>query len=297
MIHVEEHRLIKNIVFRLVRRHIAGSTMNSALNAVRYLNGKGMRTTLTFLNEHVSDPIKARYNANTYVQMIRQISRLHLDSSVSVRLSQIGYTLGNGSADRFLDDILDAAKAGSPTVWLEGGLGVTNDELMSVYNDRRARHPNLGVEIPISYYSKMDGITRSIRPNSMIRVTSHAYMAESAHGSGRGAQKGVFDRYMSTIRMLLKKSQKICIHEPDEKLMARIASGSNGHKKDLIFGVPFGYNSRRMQKLMKMKVNLDVYVPYGKDWSTYAVYGLAGNRLRGIAATMLNGEESDANGY
>ncbi len=297
MIHVEEHRLIKNIVFRLVRRHIAGSTMNSALNAVKDINGRGMHTTLTFLNEHVSDPIKARYNANTYVQMIRQISRLHLDSSVSVRLSQIGYTLGNGTAGRFLDEILDAAKAGSSTVWLEGGLGITNDELMSVYNDRRAGNPDLGVEIPISYYSKMEGIIRSIRPNSMIRVTSHAYLAESKKYDDKKAQKGVFDRYMSAIMMLLKKSQKVCIHEPDEKLMARIASNSNHHKKDLIFGVPFGYNKRRVKRLMGMKINLDVYIPYGKDWSAYAIYGLAGSRLRGIAAAMLNGEKSDKNGY
>ncbi len=270
--------------------------MNSALNAVRYLNGEGMNTTLTFLSEHVSDPIKARYNANTYVQMIKQISRLHLNSSVSLRLSQIGYALGNGSADRFLDDILDAANAGNSTVWLEGGLGMTHDELMAVYNERRAANPNLGVEIPISYYNRMDGIIRSIKPHSMVRMTSHPYMAERADGNGNKAQKGVLDRYMSAIRMLLKKSQKVCIHEPDEKLMIRIASNSNGHKKDLIFGVPFGYSKRRVKKLMKMKVNLDVYVPYGKDWSTYAIYGLASGRLHSIATTLLDGEKSGTYG-
>jgi proline dehydrogenase len=296
VIHVEEHRLIKNIVFRLVRRHIAGFTMNSALNAVRYLNGDGMNTTLTFLSEHVSDPIKARYNANTYVQVIKQISRLHLNSSVSLRLSQIGYALGNGSADRLLDDILDAARSGSSTVWLEGGLGVTHDELMAVYNDRRAANPNLGVEIPISYYSRMDGIIRSIRPRSMVRMTSHPYMAESAASNRSNTQKGMLNRYMSAISLLLKKSQKVCIHEPDEKLMARIASSSNGHKKDLIFGVPFGYSKRRVKRLMKMKVNLDVYVPYGKDWSAYAIYGLASGRLHGIATTLLDGERGGAHG-
>ncbi len=270
--------------------------MNSALNAVRDINGRGMRTTLTVLNEHINDQIKARYNANTYTQMARQISRLHLDSSISVRLSQLGYTLGSGSADRLLDGVLDAAKAGGSTVWLESGLGVTNDELIAVYKDRLSSYPDIGVEIPISYYSRMDGIARSIRQNSKIRVTSHSYMAENAKGSGRKAEKGMLDRYMAAISMLMKRSPKLCIHESNDRLMARIASRSNGHKKDLTFGIPFGYSAHKMSRLVRMKVNLDVYVPYGKDWSAYAIYGLASDRLKGIATTLLDGEKSDING-
>jgi proline dehydrogenase len=291
---VQEHRIIKNIVFRLVRRHIAGSTMNSALNAVRHLNGKGMDTTLTFLSEHVNDPIKARYNANNYVQMIRQLSRLHLNSSVSVRLSQLGFALGGtGSPDRLLDEVLDAASASHSTVWLESGLGVTNDELMAVYRDRRGDLAKLGVEVPISYYGNMDGIAKMIKPNDMVRITSHQYMAERKPARGAKADRNTVKRYMGAVGLLLKKSAKVCIHESDEKLVTRIVAGCNGYKKDLIFGVPFGYNTNRVSKLMKMKVRLDVYVPYGKDWTNYAVYGLAGARLRSIATPLFYGKNHD----
>ncbi len=286
---MEEHRLIKNIVFRLVRRHIAGSTMNSALNAVRYLNGKGMNTTLTFLNEHVSDPIKARYNTNTYVQMIRQISRLHLNSSVSVRLSQIGYATGHESADRFLDEILEAASEGT-TVWLESGAGVTNDQLMSVYHDRKGMR-NLGVEIPISYYGKMDGLTKMIKPNGMVRITSHEYMAERKPENEKTEERSMLARYLGAIGVLVKKSGKVFIHESNDRLIAKIAKSSNGHKQNLTFGIPFGYSAHKLNKLEKLKLNLDVYVPFGKDWTTYAIYGLAGNRTRSIATALLNGQK------
>ncbi|HUC38529.1 MAG TPA: hypothetical protein VL944_00155 [Candidatus Acidoferrum sp.] len=290
---MEEHRLIRNIVFRLIRRHIAGSTMNSALNAVKSLNGKGMNTTLTFLSESVPDPIKARYNANTYVQLARQISRLHLNASLSVRLSQIGFTTGTDSAGKLLDGILDAS---SSTVWLEGGPGVTNDQLMEVYNQKAAQYKNLGVEVPLSYYGRMDGIAKRIRPKGLVRITSRAYMAEQKHSDDKKAYKNVMKSYMDTIGMLLKRSQKVFIHEPNDHLIAKIASGCNGHRNDLIFGIPFGYSARKVKELIKKRVNLDVYVPYGKDWASYAVYGLAGSRMRGIAMALLDGKAGGENG-
>ncbi len=287
---MEEHRLIKNIVFRLVRRHIAGSTMNSALDALKNLNDKGMNTTLTFLNEDVRDPIKARYNANTYVQMAKQISRLHLNTALSIRLSQIGFALDTGSADKLLDEILEAAGPDASTVWLEGGTGVTNDQLMDVYKNRIEGRKNIGVEVPLSYYQGLDGIAGMIPEDALVRITSHPYVPEQNSKNGKD-YKGIVKNYMNAINTLLKRSSQVCIHEPDESLMVRIAASSNGHKNDIVFGVPFGYNNRKIRKLQKMKVKLDVYVPYGKDWVPYAIYGLASGRLRGIAVALLDGKK------
>lgn len=101
----DEQGLIQKIVFRLVKKHIAGSTLDSALKQIRESNAKGIHATVTFLNEKVDDISKARYNANTYVQFIKQSSRLHLNADVSLRLSQMGYHLNGGYLEKCLEDV------------------------------------------------------------------------------------------------------------------------------------------------------------------------------------------------
>ena len=68
----DQKHLIKGIVFRLVKKHIAGSTTQSVLEAVRRLNTLGMHATVTLLNDHIEQPQQARYNANAYVQLIKR---------------------------------------------------------------------------------------------------------------------------------------------------------------------------------------------------------------------------------
>ncbi len=294
----EEHRLIKNIVFRLVRNHIAGLTMNSALDTVKAINSKGLGATVTFLNEHVYEPTKARYNANTYVQAVKQMSRLNLNSSISVRLSQIGYSLGNGVFEKGLYDILEAANASSTYVWLESGTGVSNDDLIGVYRMQKEQYPNIGMEIPISYYNEFDGIVKTLKPSDSIRLTSHSYIAETKKSDEKSVEKNTLKRYVSSINILLHKSAKVRVQDSNEKLIARIASNTKEYRKKVAFEIPLGYNKKKVNKLIKSKVNIDVYVPYGKDWAPYAIYRLAGKRLRSMALAVLNGEErSDIDAY
>jgi len=284
----EEHRLIRNLVFRLVRRHIAGFTMNSALNAVKLLNGKGMGTTLTFLSEHVNDQLKARYNSNTYMQLIKQISRLHLDSSVSVRLSQIGFATGNGYADRHLDELVASAKQNGTMVWLEGGAGVGTEQLIGAYSERMGDYNNMGVEIPLSHYGNPERIVGMVKPKGAVRITPNQHMTDFAEEPKQ--EKGALDRYLAAVQSLIRRSSKVCIQESNDHLISRIAAYGKAQRRDLIFGIPFGYNSKKVKRLTKMKLKLDVYVPYGKDWTPYAIYGLAGSRLRGVALKLLNGQ-------
>lgn len=285
----EEHGLIRNLVFRLVRRHIAGSTMNSALNAVKALNGKGMGTTLTFLSEHVNDQLKARYNSNTYMQMIKQISRLHLDSSVSVRLSQIGFAAGNGYADRHLDELMAAARQAGTMVWLEGGAGVDTEQLIGAYSDRMGDYDNIGVEVPLSHHGNPEGTARMVGSKGTIRITPHQHMANGIEEEEKPGS-GALDRYVKTVQSLISRSSRVCVQEPNDHLISRIAAYGKAHRRDLIFGIPFGYGSKKVKRLEKMKLKLDVYVPYGKDWTPYAIYGLAGPRMRGVALKLLNGQ-------
>ncbi|MCL4389260.1 hypothetical protein M1397_01445 [Candidatus Marsarchaeota archaeon] len=285
-----EHRLIKKIVFRVVRSHIAGATMKTALEEVSRLNGRKINATITFLNEHADDPLKAKYNSNTYIQIIKQISRLHLKASVSVRLAQLGYSLDNGCMDRCLDAVLAAARPYSTVVWLEPGEGVPYDSLAEVYMKRMSDYPNIGIELPISHYGSIRKLLPELKSSSRVRIIRHPYMFAEEEKEKK-AWKGHADGYINVIKLLSKKKTKIYVQESNDKIISKIASSTKGNRGNLIFGLPLGYSGKRLNGMLKSKMSVDIYVPYGKDWTPYAIYGLAGGKLRRIATALLDGKQ------
>ncbi len=297
----KEHNIIKGFVFRFVKKSIAGSTLSSVLQEARKNDSKGLHTTVTFLNDAVDDATKARYNANAYVQLAKQASRLHLNADVSVRLSQIGSNLNNGIMDMCLSDLVEAVKGTNTRVWLESENDTDTNALLEVYRKCKDQYENIGVEIPIGYNLEVSTIKRLLKPNDMVKLTSYSYtgiveaeeMDEASRANlkkkkakGKNAKNGkhkkgkdseaahnkfILEHYLANIGKLLQADVGVAIFEHDEKLISKIASFSKEYKKSLIFELPLGYNANKMGKLQKLKINLSIYTPYGKDWTSYVV--------------------------
>jgi proline dehydrogenase len=317
----KEHNLLKGFVFRLVKGRIAGSTLSSVLQETRENTSKGVHTTVTFLNDVVDDATKARYNANAYIQLAKQASRLHLDADLSVRLSQIGFALNNGVLDMCLSDIMKTVKDTETRVWIEAEKGVDTNELFEIYRKCRAGYSNVGIEIPIAYNLEVSTIKKNLRANDLVKLTSYSYtsvpMPENGNENNieeearkeaapkkwkkgkngkakkkeKSSNKYVYESYISNIAKLLQADVNVAVLESDEKLISKIAGFSKEYKKNLIFELPLGYSGRKLNKLMKMNINLSIYTPYGKDWTSYVVNRLTvgHGRIRSVAAKVLEG--------
>ena len=109
----------KRLAYRLVKKHIAGLTTDSAIRTALQFNGKGIHTTITFLNENGKDQKKARYNINTYSHLIRQLSRFRINSDISVRPSQLGYPENIQIFEKGLKELSSLAQSYGMSVWLE----------------------------------------------------------------------------------------------------------------------------------------------------------------------------------
>ncbi len=282
--------IIRKLVFRFVKKRIAGSTSGSALNMVKELNTKGLHTTVTLLNDHVDDQIKARYNSNAYSQFIRQLSRLNLNSAVSVRLSQIGYHVDSSVLEKNLMGIIDVANSCNQRLWIENEADMENEEVMRIYRQYKPRCKSLGAELrPDSATSdNMTQLRRVVSSNDIIKLTPPL----DKKGKARADKTDRLKLYDACINALVNKRVGLTIFEDDPKLINRIVTSNKDHKRNLIFEVPLGYSSRKLNALQKGKLNLSVYVPYGKDWIPYLINRLAEGRVRDIAVTLLNGEKS-----
>ncbi len=309
-----EHKIIQRLVFRLAKKYIAGYTLSSVLQEVRTNSTKGIKTTVTFLNEGAVDAVRAKYNANTYVQFVKQASRLHLSANVSVRLSQIGIRLNDGVLDKCMGDILLASNASSGMVWIEAENGIQMEELFEQYRRFRQKNAEVGMEIPIWYPLEVQTIKRYLKRGDTVKLTSYSYTERKAAAAEEVAEEGTYRHlmskvgrkekgskppkiknmlqyYVSDIGKLLQAGVSVAVLDHDEELVARLAGFSKEYKKNLIFELPLGYSKGWLNKLVKMKVNLGIYTPYGKDLAPYIINKLTvtHGKIRTIATKVLDG--------
>ncbi len=291
MVYLEEQsNIIRKLIFRLVKKHIAGSTSAAVLNTVRDLNNRGFHATVTLLNDHVDDQTKAKYNTNAYVQFIRQMSRLHLNSDVSIRLSQIGHGIDDLLLEKNFQSILDVANSCKQRLWIENEAELNNEELMPIYRKFKSTCSVLGVEIrPDPEYNGTKNIGKMVSNKDIIKLMNPL---KEAHKDKHAKRADRFKAYKEWIDVLMNKKITLTVLEDDPKLINRIIASNKDYKRNLIFEIPLGYSSRKLNALQKSKLNLSVYVPYGKDWIPYFINRLAEGRVRNIAVALLNGERS-----
>ncbi|MEM3260572.1 MAG: hypothetical protein QXI95_01915 [Candidatus Micrarchaeaceae archaeon] len=283
----KEKAFIKRLIFRLIKKKIAGSTINTAFNATKDINARHMQATITFLNEGDSTPQKARYNLMSYMELANRIGRLHINASVSLRLSQISY--GN-NVEANLSKLAEHAKMNGVMLWLEHERPMRIEELAGIYA-RHFNECNLGMELPI----KAQGIERieeKLAEGSNVKLISRGAQAPAAKGK---KQKSIVELYVEHASMLAKKPVNVWISEGEEKTVSKVAQMLQ-YRKNLIFELPLGYNKKWQSKLSSKGVKMSVYVPYGKDWIPYAINRLTEGHIRDIALTLLDGRSNGKKG-
>ena len=286
MVYLEkkDNNLIGKLVFRLVKKHIAGSSSSAALNVVRELNSKGMHTTVTLLNDHADDQTKARYNANAYIQLIKQLSRLQLDSDVSIRPSQMGGVVDTDLLEWNMSEIVNAVNSGNHRLWIEEE-SAGMDEAVRLYRRFKPKCSSLGVEVRPAYDDEEgESAAKLLSGKDVVKLRCHV---DDRKGNPKKVDK--LRLYRNYIDVLMAKKAQLTVLEHDQKLINRLVSSSKDYKKNLIFEIPLGYNGKQ-GRLAKGRLNMSVYVPYGKDWIPYFINRLAEGRVRNIAVTLLDGQ-------
>ncbi|MCL5102359.1 MAG: hypothetical protein M1544_03320 [Candidatus Marsarchaeota archaeon] len=287
-----DHGLIKRLVFKLVKKHIAGSTAASVIRTVKQLNDKNVSTTITFLNENAATPLKVRYNINSYSEIIRQFSRLNLNADISLRLSQLGYLYGKEQAIKALDEVVSVASKYNKRIWIESESAIVQSSLFDI-KDRYDGNGLIGVEVPMDYVYKY---TNGSIPDSMLTYKNIKLMASNGQPQTKGKdqskpkkidQNGI---YYKCISKLSESGIDTTVFSHDEKMLANLIAESKNYKKHLRFEVPLGYNRKRFGMMLKSNQKMSVYVAYGKDWVPYAINKLTEGRIKDIAKAVLEGE-------
>ncbi len=265
-----DESLVEKMLHRMVKKHIAGTTMSAALSKVEELNSRKMLASVTFLSGDVENKSRARYITITYLELIRRVSRLGLTASVHIPLSQIGALIDSGAAAKNAGEIIATANRYGIFVWLEA----EGPEILFADNFKNAR--GYGVAFAESSVKKFVPLLKKMKSVKVIFYEGRE--ASSALNNGG-------------IAPVLKDSRNLVLSSPPEKLIGGL-SGKNKYKGSVVLEFRLGYSYKRLSKLMKKGVKVSVSVPFGKDWVNFAMNSVPEGYMRFLASNLLTEKHS-----
>jgi proline dehydrogenase len=257
--------------FFLARRFVAGSTIASAMDAVRGLNAQGMTGTLDFLGEDVTDVAEARHTRDVYFDLLETGAREGLRTNVSVKLTALGLLVDEELAVANLTEIVErAAPLQDPFVRIDMEGSAVTDPTLRVFERVFAQHRNVGPVFQ-AYLKRTPGdVERAIELGARVRLCKGAY-SEPETIAYRD-MPAIRREYMRCAEALVSRGHYPGIATHDERLIEAVKAyaAEQGIGKDRFeFQLLYGVRPDVQRALVGDGYNVRVYVPFGTHWAGY----------------------------
>jgi proline dehydrogenase len=275
-------------VFRFVRRNglarrfasrfVAGETVESAIEAIRDLNRRQITATLDLLGESVRQEGDAAQARDTYLRMLDQIAQAGVQSNVSVKLTQMGFDLGEAVCLANVSAILEKARARQNFVRIDMEGSAYTQRTLDLFHDRLhpAFGPHVGVVIQACLRRSAADVDRLIEARARVRLCKGAYLepAEVAYPD----KADVARAYIRLMERLLEHGQYPALATHDPAILARAREIVAQRKIDparFEFQMLYGVRRDLQDSLRRAGYHVRVYVPFGTQWYPYLMRRLA----------------------
>ena len=261
----QEHEpIVERIIHGMVRKHIAGTTMDSALEAAKQLNSKNIPASLMFISSNVTDKAKAKYITTTYSELIRRIARSGLKAGVQVPLEQLGAGIDSETAMDNFSEIVAVGNKYGVFLWAEP------DGMKSSVTSSIARMKGVGIAINEDDAGNYKKYGRKL---SSVKLVFRKPISDGKEGA------------MKRLESLRKSFPRLVVARLPEKDISKVLK--NKQKMDISIEFEFGYSEKKIAMLAKKGVKVSVLVPFGKDWIKYAMNNAPESYMRFVARKLL----------
>ena len=260
----------------LVRRFVAGETLNDAMDAVRRLNDAGLTASLDYLGESVNRAEDAGAAALQYITILHAIERQGARANASLKLTQMGLDVDRALCVRNVERIIaQAAQFGNfIRVDMEGSdyTQITLD----IFKELFAKHKNVGVVIQ-SYLYRSEADVRELNAlGARVRLCKGAYSEPESVAFPRKADTD--ENYIKLMRLLLSEGVYPGIATHDVRMIdatREFAAREDIPPDRFEFQMLYGVRRDLQAQLLRDGYRMRVYVPYGGEWYPYLVRRLA----------------------
>jgi proline dehydrogenase len=278
----------------VVKRFVAGESVDDAVRASRELTAAGLTVSLDHLGEDTLDAGQADATVKAYLVLLERLSAAGLSAGgraeVSVKLTAVGQAIDASMALDNARRICEAARSASTTVTLDMEDHTTTDATLSVLHELRQDFPDTGAVLQ-SYLHRTEADCKDLAyAGSRVRLCKGAY--KEPESVAYQAAAGVDRSYVRCLKVLLAGDGYPMVATHDPRLVA-IAGELAKHRAQgsYEYQMLYGIRPAEQRRLAEQGETVRVYVPYGDQWYGYLMRRLAerpanvGFFLRALAST------------
>lgn len=269
---VSTSRLTRSVV----QRFVAGDELEDAIRAIKELNARGIGGILDLLGEGVIDPRGAQAAADEYLRSIRRIEATSIDTTVSVKLTQLGLAFDKGRCIDHLRILAAEAQAVGTYVEIDMEQGDYVTDTIDVYRVLRRDFSTLRLAVQ-AYLRRTPLDLESLKEiPPRVRLVKGAYSEPPEVAFQKTKEIDGQYRYLTDWLFAHGDDPGIATHDSALIHHAKQAAQQAGKPVDC-FEIQMLYGIRRdlQEKLAEQGYRVRVYVPFGSAWYPYLMRRMA----------------------
>ena len=265
---------------RVAHRFVAGETLDEAIAVAKQLEQQGILATLDYLGESVEKAEDTEEIVATYQKVLDRIHNEQLQSSISIKLTHIGFDISEELCANNLRHILTRAKEHAIPVTIDMEGSDYTEKTLQLYRTMRDEYDfdNVGTVIQSYLYRSEEDMKALATEESHIRLCKGAYL--EAEDIAFPEKKDVDANYVKLTEQFLKSGENayLCLATHDEKMITaaeNIIQKHNIAKDRYEFQMLYGVRTPKQIEIADMGHKMRVYVPFGEAWYPYFIRRLA----------------------
>jgi len=262
----------RGIVRKFANKYIAGDKLGDAVVTAKKLNDKGIMGTMDVLGENVNNKDEATKAKNECIDVIEAIEKNHIDSNVSLKLTQMGLQLDFDFCMKNLHEILDAARAYKLFVRIDMEDSPVTDITIKAFEEGRKYYSNMGIVLQAYLKRTYADADRLIQSRTNFRLCKGIYVepAEIAYK----LKQEINENYLKILRHMLENNIYVGIATHDDALIDgayKLIDELKKKKDEYEFQMLLGVRENLRDRIIKDGHRMRVYIPFGEHWYNYCI--------------------------
>jgi proline dehydrogenase len=256
----------------LVRRFVAGETLDEAMDAAETQADQGLMSTLDLLGENVSTLEEANLGLEAYIEVVERIAQSRHKEliNISIKLTALGLDQDTAIAEQNLRTLLSRAEQNNIFVRVDMEASDYTELTVAMIERVWDDHKLVGTVMQ-SMMKRMDSdINRLLKLGARMRIVKGAYL--------EGPEVAIQDKaevdqaYIDGAKRLLKEGTYPAIATHDQAIVetvSKFVKEQNIEPATFEWQMLYGIRRDLQASLKQQGHNVRIYIPYGSQWYPY----------------------------
>ena len=251
----------------IASRFVAGETDRDVLAHARALDAEGIASICNLLGEHYDSPEPAAEDREAYCALVEAIGEAGLDTSISVKPSQLGLGVSEECFRSNLELVVERATEHGVFVWIDMEDHETTDATLDAYTHHVTEYADLGVCVQANLKRTPDDLHRLADYPGKVRLVKGAYDEPAAVAHREKSR--VDEAYRECLDIMFAEFDGgIAVGSHDPAMVDYAKELHDTHGTDFEVQMLMGVREDA-QRDLAAQYEVHQYVPYGDRWFSY----------------------------